>query len=324
MKFLFVMDPLARLQIAGDSTFAIMLAAQARKHEIWFCEPRHLSLEHADAVARAWPVTVRRVTGDHYLLGPQSTVPLKSCQAVFMRKDPPFDLDYYFATLMLERARGQTLIINDPRGLREQNEKLAVLEHPDLCPPSIVTREATRLRTFLAEQGGEMVVKPLDASGGFGVFHVRQGDPNTGAILEQATNLGRRWTMAQKYLPEVRQGDKRILLVDGEPLCAVLRVPAADDARGNLHVGAKPVATTLNDRDQKIVTALGPRLRERGHFFVGLDVIGGWLTEINVTSPTGIMEANALYNDSYEARVVEKLEQKIEALGGAAGQPTTR
>jgi glutathione synthase len=315
MKFLFVMDPMARLQIAGDSTFAIMLAAQARKHEIWFCEPRHLSLEHNAPVARAWPVTVRRITGDHYLLGPQGTVALKSCHAVFMRKDPPFDLDYYFATLMLERARGQTLIVNDPRGLREQNEKLAVLDYPDLCPPSIVTRETTRLRSFLAEQGGEMVVKPLDASGGFGVFHVRQGDPNTGAILEQATNLGRRWTMAQKYLPEVRQGDKRILLVDGEPLCAVLRVPAPDEARGNLHVGAKPAATTLNDRDQKIVSTLGPRLRERGHFFVGLDVIGGWLTEINVTSPTGILEANALYGDSYENVVVEKLEQKIEALG---------
>jgi glutathione synthase len=311
MKLLFVMDPLARLQIAGDTTFAIMLAAQARNHDIWFCEPRHLSLEHADAVARAWPVTVRRVTGDHYLLGPQSVVPLKSCAAVFMRKDPPFDLDYYFATLLLERARGQTLIINDPRGLREQNEKLTVLEHPDLCPPTIVTREAARLRSFLAEQGKEMVVKPLDASGGFGVFHVRQGDPNTGAILEQATNLGRRWTMAQKYLPEVRRGDKRILLVDGEPLCAVLRVPAPDDARGNLHVGAKPMATKLDDRDQAIVSALGPRLREQGHFFVGLDVIGGFLTEVNVTSPTGILEANALYGDNYEDKVVEKLERKI-------------
>ena len=144
MKLLFVMDPLARLQIAGDTTFAIMLAAQARGHEIWFCEPRHLSLEHADAVARAWPVTVRRVAGDHYLLGPQATVPLGGCSAVFMRKDPPFDLDYYFATLMLERARGRTLIINDPRGLREQNEKLAVLEFPDLCPPTVVTRVSWR------------------------------------------------------------------------------------------------------------------------------------------------------------------------------------
>jgi glutathione synthase len=313
MKFLFVMDPMARLQIAGDTTFAIMLAAQARGHEIWFCEPRHLSLEHADAVARAWPVTVRRVTGDHYLLGPQATVALKSCDAVFMRKDPPFDLDYYFATLLLERARGATLIINDPRGLREQNEKLAVLEHPDLCPPTIVTRETTRLRSFLVEQGGEMVVKPLDASGGFGVFHVRQGDPNTGAILEQATNLGRRWTMAQRYLPEVRRGDKRILLCDGEFLCAVLRVPAPDEARGNLHVGARPMATKLDERDETIIRALGPRLRERGHFFVGLDVIGGHLTEVNVTSPTGILEANTLYGETYEVKVVERLEQKITA-----------
>ncbi len=158
-----------------------------------------------------------------------------------------------------------------------------------------------------------MVVKPLDASGGYGVFHVRRGDPNTGAILEQSTNLGRRWIMAQKYLPEVRRGDKRILLVDGEPLCAVLRVPAPDDARGNLHVGAKPMATKLDDRDQAIVRALGPWLRECGHFFVGLDVIGGWLTEVNVTSPTGILEANVLYDDAYEVKVMERLEQKIAA-----------
>jgi glutathione synthase len=313
MKLLFVMDPLARLQIAGDSTFALMLAAQARNHEIWFCEPRHLSLEHADAVARAWPVTVRRVVGDHYLLGPQAVVPLRSCQAVFMRKDPPFDLDYYFATLLLERARGQTVLINDPRGLRESNEKLAILDYPDLAPPTVVTREAGRLRSFLAEQGGEMVVKPLDASGGFGVFHVRRGDPNTGAILEQATNLGRRWTVAQKYLPDVRAGDKRIVMCDGEPLCAVLRVPAPDDARGNLHVGARPMATTLDDRDQTIVRTLGPSLRERGFFFVGLDVIGGWLTEINVTSPTGIVEANALYGETFEVKVIERMEEKIAA-----------
>jgi glutathione synthase len=313
MKFLFVMDPLARIHIAGDTTFALMLEAQTRSHEIWFCEPRHLGLEHDRPIAACWPVTARRVTGDHYLLGPQGSHPLEHFDAVFMRKDPPFDMDYYFATLLLERGRGKTLLINDPRGLRESNEKLAVLNFPKLTPPMVVTREATRLRSFLAEQGGEMVVKPLDASGGFGVFHVRQGDPNTGSILEQATNLGRRWTVAQRYLPEVRQGDKRILLVEGEPLCAVLRVPAPDDARGNLHVGARPMPTELDARDHAIIDALAPHLRGNGFFFVGLDVIGGWLTEINVTSPTGILEANTLYGAHFETRVLEKIEEKVRA-----------
>ncbi len=310
-KFLFVMDPLARIQIVGDTTFALMHESQTRGHEIWFCEPRHLALEHDRALSAAWPVTVRRTVGDHHLLGPQATAPLDGFDVVFMRKDPPFDMDYFFATLILERARGKTLLINDPRGLREANEKLAVLNFPRLTPPMIVTRESTRLRSFLVEHGGEMVVKPLDASGGFGVFHVRHGDPNTGSILEQATNLGRRWTVAQKYLPEVRQGDKRILLVDGEPLCAVLRVPAPDDARGNLHVGAKPHAAKLDDRDRAIIDALAPHLRSQGFFFVGLDVIGGFLTEINVTSPTGILEANLLDNAHYETDVLVKLEKKL-------------
>ena len=314
MKMLYVMDPLARIHIAGDTTFALMLEAQARGHENWFCEPRHLGLEHDRAGAGAWPVTVRRIEGDHYILGPQAQVFLDEFDIVFMRKDPPFDLDYYFATLLLERARGKTLLINDPRGLRESNEKLAVLGFPKLTPPMIVTREAARLRSFLDEQGGEMVIKPLDASGSFGVFHVRQGDPNTGSILELATNLGRRWTVAQRYLPEVRKGDKRIFLVDGEPLCAVLRVPAPDDARGNLHVGARPMPTSLDDRDRAIVDVLAPHLREKGFFLVGLDVIGGWLTEINVTSPTGILEANTLYAAHHETAVLEKLEAKARAL----------
>jgi len=310
------MDPLARIQIAGDTTFAIMLEAQQRGHELWFCEPQHLGLEHDDVVAASWPVTVRRVDGDHYLLSTQETKPLADFDAVFMRKDPPFDLDYYFATLLLERARGKTLLINDPRGLRESNEKLAVLSFPELTPPMIVTRESQRLRTFLSENGGEMVIKPLDASGGFGVFHVRQGDPNTGSIIEQATNLGRRWTAAQRYIPEVKKGDKRIVLLDGEPLCAVLRVPAPDDVRGNLHVGAKAQATELNDRDLQIVRTVGPRLRESGFVFVGLDVIGDWLTEINVTSPTGILEANDLYDAHYETTVVEHVENKARAEKG--------
>jgi glutathione synthase len=311
MKFLFVMDPLSRIQIAGDTTFALMLEAQTRGHENWFCEPRHLGLEHERAGAAAWQVTARPIPGDHFLLGPQAQVFLDDFDVVFMRKDPPFDMDYYFATMLLERARGRTMLVNDPRGLRESNEKLAVLNFPKLTPPMVVTREASRLRSFLADQGGEMVIKPLDASGGFGVFHVRQGDPNTGSILEQATNLGRRWTVAQRYLPEVRKGDKRIFLVDGEPLCAVLRVPAPDDARGNLHVGARPMPTSLDDRDRAIVDVLAPHLRDNGFFLVGLDVIGGWLTEINVTSPTGILEANTLYNAHHETQVLERLESKV-------------
>ncbi|MDZ4695231.1 MAG: glutathione synthase [Deltaproteobacteria bacterium] len=310
MKMLFVMDPLARIHLDGDTTFAIMLEAQARGHELWFCEPPHLGLEHDKTTATAWPVTVRRIKGDHYLLGPQSPRPLSDFDLVFMRKDPPFDMDYFYATLLLERARHQTLVLNDPRGLREWNEKLAVLEFPQLTAPMIVTREATRLRGFLEENNGEMVIKPLDASGGFGVFHVRKGDPNTGSILEQATNLGRRWTVAQRYLPAVRQGDKRIVLVDGEPLCAVLRVPAPDEARGNLHVGAKPHATELDARDRLIIDTLAPTLRERGFFLVGLDVIGGYLTEINVTSPTGILEANTLYGAHYETQIVERMEAR--------------
>lgn len=311
MKFLFVMDPLARIQIDGDTTFAMMLESQSRGHEVWFCEPNHLGLEHEKAVAATWPATVRRLKGDHYLLGPQAIRGLDSFDAVFMRKDPPFDMDYFYATLILERARESTLVLNDPRGLRETNEKLSVLQFPSLTAPMIVTRESSRLRAFLAEQGGEMVIKPLDASGGFGVFHVRQGDPNTGSILEQATNLGRRWTVAQKYLPAVREGDKRIVLVDGEVLCSVLRVPAPDEARGNLHVGAKPKATTLSDREKMIVDVVGPKLRDQGFFLVGLDVIGGFLTEINVTSPTGILEANVLYNDRFEVKLIDKLEAKV-------------
>jgi glutathione synthase len=312
MKILFVMDPLARINIASDTTFALMLESQARGHEIFFCETRHLGLEHDRAVAAAWTVTARKVPGDHYLLGPQFSAPLDQYDAVLMRKDPPFDVDYYFATLLLERARGRTVIVNDPRALRDSNEKLAVLSFPRLTPPLIVTRDAARLRGFLAEHGGEMVVKPLDASGGFGVFHVRQGDSNTGSILEQATNLGRRWTVAQRWLAASREGDKRILLVDGEPLCAVLRVPGPDDSRGNLHVGARPMATELDDRDRAIIDALAPHVRSHGLFFVGLDVIGGWLTEINVTSPTGILEANALYGARFETRVIERLEEKVE------------
>jgi glutathione synthase len=227
-----------------------------------------------------------------------------------MRKDPPYDLDYYFATLLLERARGQTLIVNDPRGLREANEKLYSLHFPDLIPTTVVTRDAARLRAFLGEQGGEIVVKPLDGCGGRGVFYLHEGDRNIPSLLEMMTDFGRRWTIGQKYLPAARAGDKRILLLDGEPIGAVLRVPREDDLRGNLHVGGRPARTTLDERDRAICAAVAPRLRQDGLYFVGLDVIGGFLTEVNVTSPTGVQEVNALEGGQLETRIVEWLEQR--------------
>jgi glutathione synthase len=308
MKFLFVMDPLPRIHSATDTTWAIMQRAGARGHEIWHCEPRHLGLEHDRPVAIARPVTTRLDPSDVAASGAARSTMVEEYAAVFIRKDPPFDGDYATATLLLERARGQTTFINDPRGLRECNEKLAVLNFPELTPPTLVTRDAVRLRAFLDEQGGQMMVKPLDGAGGFGVFHARDGDSNLGAILEQATLLGSRWALAQRYVPAVRQGDKRILVCDGEPLCAVLRVPAPDDARCNLHVGGRAVRTTLDERDHAIITAIAPYLRSHGLFFAGIDVIGGWLTEINVTSPTGIREASALDGEEHDLRLVERVE----------------
>ena len=214
-----------------------------------------------------------------------------------MRKDPPLDIDYLQATWILERARGKTLLINDPRGLRELNEHLAVLYFPSLTPPTIVTRSAARLRAFLDEQGGTIVVKPVDGYAGLGVFLIRNGDPNTSSLIETATRQGKSWTMAQRYLPEVSRGDKRILLCDGQPLGAVLRVPGADEARSNLHVGGTPVACEIEPEDHAIIRAVTPLLAQHGQIFVGLDVIGGRLTEINVTSPTGIRHLDQLAGD---------------------------
>jgi glutathione synthase len=204
-----------------------------------------------------------------------------------MRKDPPVDVTYLHATWILEQARGKTLLVNDPRGLRELNEHLAVLRFPELTPPTLVTRDTARLASFQREQGGAIVVKPVDGFGGLGVFVVRDGDPNASSIYETSTGAGTRWTMAQKYLPEAVDGDKRILLFDGEPLGAVLRVPGRNEARGNLHVGGRAVKTTIDADDRAIIAAIAPTLRAHGQLLVGIDVIGGRLTEINITSPTG-------------------------------------
>jgi glutathione synthase len=311
MRLLFIVDPLERLQLAGDTSYALMLEAAARGHEIWTCQPEHLSLEHEDAVAAAQPTEVKpgHVPHEAFLVDDRAPIPLGAVDAVLMRKDPPVDVDYLQTTWILDRARDQTLIVNDPRGLRELNEHLAVLEFPDLTPPTIVTRDRARLAAFVEEQGGAIVVKPIDGYGGLGVFLVRTGDPNTSSLLETATRDGKAWTIAQRYIPEAREGDKRILLLDGEPLGAVLRVPAGDEARGNLHVGGAAVKTTLDADDHKIIRAVRPRLAELRLYFVGLDVIGGRLTELNFTSPTGIRHIDALDDTNTSAPVIDWIER---------------
>jgi glutathione synthase len=290
VRLLFIVDPLERLGLAGDTSYGLMLEAAARGWEIWTCQLEHLGLVDNDAVcdARQTEVTLAERPADAFRLAPSSYHRLAEFDVVLMRKDPPVDVSYLHATWILDHARGKTLLVNDPRGLRELNEHLAVLRFPTLTPPTIVTRSAERLRAFQRAQGGAIVVKPVDGYAGLGIFVVRDGDPNASSIIETSTGAGTRWTLAQRYLPEAVNGDKRILLIDGEPVGAVLRVPGTAEARGNLHVGGRAVKTTIDARDREIIAELAPFLREHGQILVGLDVIGGMLTELNITSPTGV------------------------------------
>ncbi len=315
MRILVILDALEALDLAGDTSYALMLEAARRSHEIWTCEAGDLGLEHDAPVAEAQPTIVRaaQTPADAFTRELAAQTPLDAFDVVMMRTDPPVDMSFLQATWLLERARGRTLLVNDPRGLRELNEHLAILDFPDLIPPTIVTRSPARLRRFLAEQDGAIVVKPVEGHGGAGIFLVRAGDPNTSSIFETATRAGRDWTMAQAYLPEAVEGDKRILLIDGEPIGAVLRVPPANEARGNLHVGGRAVQTELDDNDRKIIAAVAPMLRSHGQIFVGIDVIGGKLTEINITSPTGIRHLDSLENRNSAAPVIDCLERKVAA-----------
>jgi glutathione synthase len=306
---LFIVDPLDRLALAGDSSYALMLEAAARGWEVWTCQVESLGLVGDDAVCDASHTIVRDAERPAQAFQVDAAVAcrLGDFDMVLMRKDPPVDVSYLHATWILDHARGKTLMVNDPRGLRELNEHLAVLRFPQLTPPTIVTRSAARLRAFQAEQGGAIVVKPVDGYAGLGIFVVRDGDMNASSILETSTGAGTRWTLAQRYLPEAADGDKRIVLADGEPVGAVLRVPAAAEARGNLHVGGRAVKTAIDARDREIIAAVAPFLREHGQIFVGLDVIGGMLTELNITSPTGIRHIAQLDDRNVAAQVLDRL-----------------
>ena len=309
MRLLFIVDPLDRLALAGDSSYALMLEAASRGWEVWTCQIEHLGLVGDDAVCDASPTQVVAAPrpAEAFQLDAPVARRLGDFDMVLMRKDPPVDVLYLHATWILDHARGKTLLVNDPRGLRELNEHLAVLQFPHLTPPTIVTRSAARLRAFQAEQGGAIVVKPVDGYGGLGIFVVRDGDPNASSIIETSTGAGTRWTLAQRYLPEAVDGDKRIIVIDGEPLGAVLRVPASAETRGNLHVGGRAVKTEVTARDREIIATIAPFLRSLGQIFVGIDVIGGMMTELNITSPTGIRHISALDGSNVAGELLDRL-----------------
>lgn len=310
LRMAFVMDPVGAINTEKDTTYVLMLEAQARGHEVLYLELKDLFVKNAKAFGNAARITLKRDT-DYYKLGGNETVEMETFDAVWMRKDPPFNQDYIYATYILSLIDpGKTKVINDPRGIRESNEKLYTLYFPEWIPGSVVTKDISQLNKFLTEAGGEIVVKPLDGHGGEGVFYVREGDRNSNVILETITNFGKQYVLAQKFIKEVSEGDKRIILLNGEPLGAVLRVPKpGGEFRCNFHSGGTPAKSELTERDLNICKALGPRLRNDGLYFVGIDVIGGYITEINTTSPTGVQEINRLNGVKLEADVIDFAEE---------------
>jgi len=310
MRCLFVIDPIDTIDITVDSSFAVMLEAQTRGHQVLYCHINDLLLDHGQPAATARSVVLRDVVGDHFTVGDVARLPLRAVDAVFMRKDPPFNMEYIFATYILEAAERDTLIVNRASSLRSHNEKLYALQFPQFCPRSLVSADRDTLIDWQQQLDDYMVIKPLDGNGGEGIFIVAPDDSNRNVIIEQSTSHGRRPVLAQRYLPQAKEGDKRILIIDGEFEGAVLRVPGATDPRGNLHVGATSVKSELTPREEALVQLLGPRLKEDGHIFVGIDVIGDHLTEINVTSPTGIHEVNALDGRWVQGRIMDAVERR--------------
>jgi glutathione synthase len=308
------MDPIGSINVKKDSTFAMILAAQRRGWTVHYMEQGDLWLEDGRVRAMVRPLEVRDDPRDWFTLGAAQDRDLASLDTVLMRKDPPFDMEYVYSTYLLElAARDGCLVVNRPDSLRDANEKLFTAWFPQCCPETLVSRDMGRLRGFLARQQ-DMVVKPLDTMGGASVFRVRAGDPNTGVILETITAQGRRTVMAQRFLPEYVEGDKRILLVDGEPVpYALARIPAAGESRANLAAGGRGEGVALTERDRWICAQVSPALRERGLMFVGLDVIGDYLTEINVTSPTCIRELDALYGLDIGGQLMDAIDRHLEA-----------
>ena len=304
MRIGFLMDPIETVRVDHDSTFALMLECQRRGLEIRELRQEWLYVQEGRTHSRMRTLEVQRKPGSHFRVAGDYEAPLAELDVLFLRKDPPFDVEYLRATQLVELGDGPFLI-NHPRGLRTANEKLFAVAFAELIPPTLVSRDIARLRAFVDAQGGDAVVKPLDGCGGQGVLRARRGDPNLSSLLEIATGGGKVLVMAQAYLPAVREGDKRIILLGGEPIGAVLRVPARGELRANFASGGSAAAAPLTPRDREICRRLAPALEELGLWFVGIDVIGGKLTEVNVTSPTGLVEIDALTGESLEAQVID-------------------
>jgi len=310
MQVAFQMDHIARIKIRGDSTFALMLEGQARGHALFHFTPDRLALRDGRLEARVEPVTVRDVEGDHFSLGEAAMADLASFDVVHLRQDPPFDMGYITTTHLLGRIQPETLVVNDPGHVRNAPEKLFVTEFPALMPPTLIARDPAEIRRFRREHG-DIIIKPLYSNGGAGVFRLVAADENLGALLEifETAYRGEPYVI-QRYLPDVRQGDKRIILVDGIAVGAINRVPAEGEARSNMHVGGRPEPIEMTARDREICEAIGPTLKVRGLIFVGIDVIGSYLTEINVTSPTGIREVKRFGGPDIAALVWDAIEAR--------------
>jgi glutathione synthase len=307
-----IMDPIESINVKKDSSFAMLLEAQRRGWPITYLQQRDLFLRDGRVSGRGRGLQLRDDPDDWFSTGEPFELELGTLDVILMRKDPPFDMEYIYTTYLLDRAAADgALVVNRPDSLRDANEKLFTAWFPQCCPPTLVSRDMARLKAFLAEQG-DVVVKPLDGMGGEGIFRLRLGDPNTNAILETGTVHGRKTLMAQRFLPEYADGDKRILLIDGEPIpYALARIPAEGESRANLAAGGAGVGVELSGRDRWICSEVGPALRERGLVFVGLDVIGDYLTEINVTSPTCIRELDAIYDLNISATLFDAIEARL-------------
>jgi glutathione synthase len=303
------MDPLEGIDIDADSSFVLALEGQRRGHSLFHYLPRDLAFTDGRVTARSRPIEVRREKGNHFTAGPSEAFDLAIMDVVLMRQDPPFDMSYITATHLLEHIHPETLVVNDPVQVRNAPEKLFVNHFGAVMPPTLITSDRDLIAEFRAEHK-DIILKPLFGNGGAGVFHLGPGDENLNALLEMFTELYREPIIVQRYLPEVRGGDKRIILIDGEPAGAINRIPPPGEARANMHAGAKPTKATLNDNDRMICEAIGPALKERGLIFVGIDVIGNYLTEINVTSPTGLQEIDRFDDVCLEAKIWDVIEDR--------------